>query len=237
MDGKLVVFHDQTLLRLFSHQSRIDQLTFSEVQRLSRSSSDPQSSPILLLQQMPEFLKDYSHIELEIKTCDRTNYEQLIQSLKQCLDQPDFHNLPLTLTSFDIGLLEKLQTDPVLSQYKRGLLVEPACLQLTAKLLANPALPFKNRNYSKQPLIDMENATMSTKHAFADTVFIALRLAAHRWDYFTLYLIQDLWLNVIDMGLRPPPGPLMISITLSFLLSLALITLLRIILPLFCATN
>ena len=176
LDGKLVVFHDQTLLRLFSHQPRIDQLTFSEIQRLSRSSSDPQNSPILLLQQMPEFLKDYSHIELEIKTCDRTNYEQLIQSLKQCLDQPDFHNLPLTLTSFDIHLLEMLKTDIVLNQFKRGLLVEPACPQLTAKLLANPTLSSKNRNYSKQPFIDIKGAPMSTKQAFADTVFIALRL-------------------------------------------------------------
>ncbi len=178
-DGKLVVFHDDTLLRLFGHQARVDQLTIDQIKRISRCASTDQSESILLLQQMPEYLKDYSHIELEIKTCDRTNYQQLIQSLKQCLVNPQLRNLPFTLTSFDVHLLEKLQTDTVLSQFRRGLLVEPACPQLSIKLMANPAFNHsENSILSKHPIAinDIKNAPMSTGQPFANTVLIALRL-------------------------------------------------------------
>lgn len=175
LDGKLVVFHDENLLRLFSHQSRIDQLTAAQIQRISRSARAEKSDSILLLQQMPKHLKGYSHIELEIKTHERTNYAQLIQSLKQCLVDPNLSSLPLTLTSFDIRLLEQLQADSVLSHFKRGLLVEPTCPQLTIDLMRSPAL-----NPSKRPItdmkIDIKNAAMSTGQPLADTVLIALRL-------------------------------------------------------------
>lgn len=178
-DGKLVVFHDNTLLRLFGHQARVDQLTATQIQLISRCASTDQSESILLLQQMPEYLKDYSHIELEIKTCDRTNYQQLIQALKQCLVDPQLRNLPFTLTSFDVHLLQRLQADTVLRQYRRGLLVEPACPQLTNKLMASPAF-----NHSEQlpptkhrmARYDINHALMSTKQPFVDTVLIALRL-------------------------------------------------------------
>lgn len=178
-DGKLVVFHDDTMLRLFGHQARIDQLSAAQIQRISRSLSTDQSESILLLQQMPEYLKDYSHIELEVKTCDRTNYQQLIQSLKQCLVDPQLYNLPFTLTSFDIHLLQRLQADTVLSQFRRGLLVEPACPQLTLKLMANPAFnDFEHLPATKDRIAinDIKNAVMSTKQPFANTVQIALRL-------------------------------------------------------------
>ena len=179
LDGQLVVFHDDTLLRLFSHQSRIDQLTAAQIQRISRSASANQSDPMLLLQQMPEFIKNYSHIELEIKTSNRTNYQQLIQSLKQCLVTPEFKTLPLTLTSFDVHLLEKLQADIVLSQFKRGLLVEPACPQLTLKLMAQPVFKYAEHLIpSTHPILinDIKNAVMSTGQPFTNTVLIALRL-------------------------------------------------------------
>ena len=162
LDGKLVGFHDENLLRLFSHQSRIDQLTAAQIQRISRSARAEKSDSILLLQQMPKHLKGYSHIELEIKTHERTNYAQLIQSLKQCLVDPNLSSLPLTLTSFDVRLLEQLQADSVLSHFKRGLLVEPTCPQLTIDLMRSPAL-----NPSKRPIIDMKidikNAKLNNK--------------------------------------------------------------------------
>ena len=143
-DGKLVVFHDDTMLRLFSKQSRIDQCTAAEIQRLS-------SDSIMLLEDMPEVLVGYRHIELEIKTHNRTNYSSLLQALKQCLSQSTFKQLPITLTSFDVQLLDYLQADCLLSTFKRGLLVEPISSQ------SNPAL-------------------MSTGQLLSHTIDTALRL-------------------------------------------------------------
>ena len=143
-DGKLVVFHDDTMLRLFSKQSRIDQCTAAEIQRLS-------SDSIMLLEDMPEVLVGYRHIELEIKTHNRTNYSRLLQALKQCLSQSTFKQLPITLTSFDVQLLDYLQADCLLSTFKRGLLVEPISSQ------SNPAL-------------------MSTGQLLSHTIDTALRL-------------------------------------------------------------
>ena len=143
-DGKLVVFHDDTMLRLFSKQSRIDQCTAAEIQRLS-------GGAIMLLEDMPEVLVGYRHIELEIKTHNRTNYSRLLQALKQCLSQSTFKQLPITLTSFDVQLLDYLQADCLLSTFKRGLLVEPISSQ------SNPAL-------------------MSTGQLLSHTIDTALRL-------------------------------------------------------------
>lgn len=143
-DGKLVVFHDDTMLRLFSKQSRIDQCTAAEIQRLS-------SDSIMLLEDMPEVLVGYRHIELEIKTHNRTNYSRLLQALKQCLSQSTFKQLPINLTSFDVQLLDYLQADCLLSTFKRGLLVEPISSQ------SNPAL-------------------MSTGQLLSHTIDTALRL-------------------------------------------------------------
>ncbi|MDY3306667.1 glycerophosphodiester phosphodiesterase [Psychrobacter sanguinis] len=143
-DGKLVVFHDDTMLRLFSRQSRIDQCTAAEIQRLS-------GGAIMLLEEMPEVLVGYRHIELEIKTHNRTNYSRLLQALKQCLSQSTFKQLPITLTSFDVQLLNYLQADCLLSTFKRGLLVEPISSQ------SNPAL-------------------MSTGQLLSHTIDTALRL-------------------------------------------------------------
>ena len=143
-DGKLVVFHDDTMLRLFSRQSRIDQCTAAEIQCLS-------GGAIMLLEEMPEVLVGYRHIELEIKTHNRTNYSRLLQALKQCLSQSTFKQLPITLTSFDVQLLDYLQADCLLSTFKRGLLVEPISSQ------SNPAL-------------------MSTGQLLSHTIDTALRL-------------------------------------------------------------
>lgn len=143
-DGKLVVFHDDTMLRLFSRQSRIDQCTAAEIQRLS-------GGAIMLLEDMPEVLVGYRHIELEIKTHNRTNYSRLLQALKQCLNQSTFKQLPITLTSFDVQLLDYLQADCLLNTFKRGLLVEPISSQ------SNPAL-------------------MSTGQLLSHTIDTALRL-------------------------------------------------------------
>ena len=143
-DGKLVVFHDDTMLRLFSRQSRIDQCTAAEIQCLS-------GGAIMLLEEMPEVLVGYRHIELEIKTHNRTNYSRLLQALKQCLSQSTFKQLPITLTSFDVQLLNYLQADCLLSTFKRGLLVEPISSQ------SNPAL-------------------MSTGQLLSHTIDTALRL-------------------------------------------------------------
>ena len=143
-DGKLVVFHDDTMLRLFSKQSRIDQCTAAKIQRLS-------GGAIMLLEDMPEVLVGYRHIELEIKTHNRTNYSRLLQALKQCLSQSTFKQLPITLTSFDVQLHYYLQVDCLLSTFNRGLLVEPISSQ------SNPAL-------------------MSTGQLLSHTIDTALRL-------------------------------------------------------------
>lgn len=145
-DGRLVVFHDDTLERLCRLQSRVETLTLNELaaiaqrqqssQYLSYSASSPPSSnasassylahPIITLDSMVDELQGYGHIELEIKTHHRSNPTYLTHALADYLSDSQFSQLPLVLTSFDTTLLAHLQRHPTLQQYPRGRLTESA---------------------------------------------------------------------------------------------------------------
>lgn len=72
-------------------------------------------------------LSQFTHIELEIKTHERTNHAKLVQALLHYLVNSSLSNLPLVLTSFDKKLLAQLQRHKQLSSIPRGLLVlEPS---------------------------------------------------------------------------------------------------------------
>ena len=160
-DGHLIVFHDDNLLRLGGRQSRIDQLTLNEIRRItigsepilvledlltysssnrsSISSANPMSSskcdsdqPSSLFHSM----KHFRHIELEVKTHQRTCYPHLIAALESSLLGSDLGQLPIVLTSFDTTLLAYLQRHTGLSAIPRGLLVEAPSM---IKTLANTA--------------------------------------------------------------------------------------------------
>lgn len=187
-DGKLVVFHDDTLLRLLSRQSRVDQCTAHEIQSISQSAMSMDSRqnnqnilpPVMLLEEMPLVLEGYSHIELEIKTHNRTPYPKLIESLKQSLAKPEFAQLPLTLTSFDLQLHHHLQADPKLSRFKRGLLVEPVSPQVLTELtLYGRNFSYQNNNTGQKTNRNSrlyKDTLMSTGSPLAQTVETALRL-------------------------------------------------------------
>ncbi|GAA0319100.1 glycerophosphodiester phosphodiesterase [Psychrobacter aestuarii] len=128
-DGHLVVFHDDTLVRLCGLQARIDQLTWLEVQRHLQS-----GHPIITLAQLaellsapaplsPRFVPRFSHIELEIKTHSRTNHRRIIHALEHDFRTTALASLPITLTCFDTELLLQLQRHPILRHIPRGLLV------------------------------------------------------------------------------------------------------------------
>lgn len=182
-DGHLVVFHDETLVRLCGLQSRIDQLTLHEIKRHLQSgqqimtldklaqalipampidapktpstarpqtqqqalarlfntsspiasvtdkhhpnhehepSSNEAATPILPTQKN---LTAFSHIELEIKTHDRTNYPKLTEALGRYLLDSPLSDLPIVLTSFDVQLHAQLQRHKRLCTIARGLLV------------------------------------------------------------------------------------------------------------------
>ena len=77
-------------------------------------------------------LAQFSHIELEIKTHDRTNHSMLIEALTRYLVDSPLANLPITLTSFDRQLLAQLQRNQALRSIPRGLLVKESRLLATA---------------------------------------------------------------------------------------------------------
>lgn len=74
-------------------------------------------------------LRPFTHIELEIKTHNRTNYSKLIRALCHYLIDSPIATLPIVLTSFDRQLLLQLQRNKLLLPIARGLLVrEPRLL-------------------------------------------------------------------------------------------------------------
>lgn len=125
-DGHLVVFHDEDLARMCGQQSRIAQLTLAEIRRHLQL-----GHPIITLASIAQTLHEFSVIELEIKTHERTDYTALIQALaRDLIDTPLIH-LPLVLTSFDTELHVRLQRHQQLKRLPRGLLIR------TAEALAN----------------------------------------------------------------------------------------------------
>lgn len=169
-DGHLVVFHDDTLLRLCGLQSRIDQLSLVEIQRYLQSghqiitldalsqalplslkemaasklsaaqllselqkrarnslyglpSIAPFLAPTSSVESQAHALTRFTHIELEVKTHDRTNYRQLIKALANYLVDSPLASLPIVITSFDTYLHAKIQRHKSLNKLRRGLLV------------------------------------------------------------------------------------------------------------------
>lgn len=169
-DGHLVIFHDDTLLRLCGLQSRIDQLSLVEIQRYLQSGHQiitldalSQALPLSLkeiaasklsaaqllselqkrarnslygLPNMAPFLSAtssvesqahaltrFTHIELEVKTHDRTNYRQLVKALANYLVDSPLASLPIVITSFDTYLHAKIQRHKSLAKLQRSLLV------------------------------------------------------------------------------------------------------------------
>lgn len=148
-DGHLIIFHDETLQRLCGLQSRVDQLSLVEIQRqlqsghkiitldmLAQSMIYPSkavlfqsslSKYLIPVTQKPKIListlTQFTHIELEIKTHDRTNYSKLIQALTRYLVDTPLASLPIVLTTFDVQLLAQLQCNKSLAHIPRGLLV------------------------------------------------------------------------------------------------------------------
>lgn len=154
-DGHLIVFHDDTLQRLCGLQSRIDQLSLAEIQRhlqnghqiitLDRlvqalptsadklSVSELSSEPQKRAQKSPaHVLTPFTHIELELKTHNRTDYLKFIGALTRYLVDTPLTSLPITLTSFDVQLLAQLQRNKLLAPFSRGLLVRTPELLATA---------------------------------------------------------------------------------------------------------
>lgn len=151
-DGQLIVFHDDTLQRLCGLQARVDQLNLHEIQRHTQS-GHPIITLDRLTQLLPSSrlnpgirpqrqalnrlsgltpkhlavsahaLTSFTHIELEIKTHERTPYPKLIQALVRYLFNTPLSTLPLVLTSFDRQLLSQIQRHKKLSLLPRGLLI------------------------------------------------------------------------------------------------------------------
>ena len=117
-DGHLMVFHDDNLERMCGQQSRIDQLTMAELQRYLQFGQH-----IVTLASIAPVLNDFTYIELEIKTNDRTDYGKLIKALAHDLIDSPFANLPIVLTSFDMELHARLHCSKLLKHIPRGLLI------------------------------------------------------------------------------------------------------------------
>ena len=117
-DGQLIVFHDDNLQRMCGQQSRIDQLTLAEIQRYRQD-----GHPLITLDRAYQVLTNFSYIELEIKTHERTNYTQLVHALTRSLTDTPIASLPIVLTSFDTELHTRLQRSKSLMHIPRGLLI------------------------------------------------------------------------------------------------------------------
>lgn len=132
-DGHLVIFHDDTLERLGRHQARLDQLTLKEIQRIHLGGGPIlalddlvhyQPTPHGLQASLFESMLNFSHIELEVKTHERSHYRAILKALERSLLDSDLGKLPIVLTSFDTTLLACLQRHRQLSHIARGLLTE-----------------------------------------------------------------------------------------------------------------
>ncbi|WP_019673004.1 glycerophosphodiester phosphodiesterase [Psychrobacter lutiphocae] len=165
-DNKLLVYHDDNLLRLHQRQSRLDQCSSSELMRQTQD-----SDTLILLEDMASYLTGYQRIELEIKTHSRSNYRQLMYALRQALVNTNLSKLPITLTSFDLTLHQHLLTDTSLKHLPRGLLVEPKSMPTTTDI--------SNLNLQ---------TVMSTNAPLLDTALIAKRLGCQGVGlYFALF--------------------------------------------------
>ncbi|PKG34140.1 glycerophosphodiester phosphodiesterase [Psychrobacter sp. Sarcosine-3u-12] len=126
-DEQLIVFHDDNLQRMCGQQSRIDQLTLAEIQRYRQD-----KHPLITLDRAYQALTNFSYIELEIKTHERTDYGKLIRALMHDLIDSPLASLPIALTSFDVELHARLQRNKTLQHIPRGLLIRTPKTLLSA---------------------------------------------------------------------------------------------------------
>ncbi len=135
-DNKLLIIHDDNFNRIANMQARIEQITAKQAKHIftvnhnylpsfiKQYQAEPLPNTLILLEELLPYLSSYQHIELEIKTHQRTNHKKLIEALASCLTKKQFKHLPLTLTSFDGHLLYLLKHHTRLAHYPRGLLTE-----------------------------------------------------------------------------------------------------------------
>ncbi|MDO5651376.1 MAG: glycerophosphodiester phosphodiesterase [Moraxella sp.] len=117
LDNELAVFHDDNLVRLTGDQSELGEMSLVRLQT-HPIHHQHRWHMIPSLREIAPYLNGYRYIELEIKTTIKTDYHRLVHAITKAL--PHLRHLPITLTSFDVRLLERLQH----LDTPKGLLVE-----------------------------------------------------------------------------------------------------------------
>lgn len=122
-DNSLIVIHDDNLFRTTGKLASVYQSQFSDLalhdHRLQwKNWATPEPTP--LLQQALQLLKNFQHIEVEVKTVSgQAEAERLIETLQQQLTG---FETQVTITSFDEKILHVLQQQQ--SHFQRGFLIE-----------------------------------------------------------------------------------------------------------------
>lgn len=179
-DGKLVVFHDDTLNRCVGQQGRVDQMNSAVLATMQQrkltkelTATDNKLTKISLLSDVLPYLTGYQYIELEVKTHQRTDHDTLANALVQTLADID-RSLPIRLTSFDCKLHEALQRHDAVQRKKfpltRGLLTEvtlttsadTAQLIYTAKRLGCVGVAIHFTQLTEQRIKQLHAAKLST---------------------------------------------------------------------------
>ncbi|KAA8731648.1 glycerophosphodiester phosphodiesterase [Acinetobacter qingfengensis] len=122
-DTELSVIHDDNFLRTAGIDYQVKDCTQQDTQRFNQIKGWEfwhQTEPLPLLRQVMHVLKDFQHIEVEVKSVkNEKNAEKIVHTLQQQLQHCKDH---ITITSFDLKILKALQSQQ--SDFKRGLLVE-----------------------------------------------------------------------------------------------------------------
>lgn len=137
-DGELAVFHDDDCIRCCGRQLRIDQLCTHALahiiqQRLFHqfraSLPSAKVEGITTMAAVVPLLSGYQHIELEVKTHERSCVHKLVQALFHAYHAQQLGKLPITLTSFNAKLLYQLKQAKF--PLPTGLLLESLPIQET----------------------------------------------------------------------------------------------------------
>mgnify|MGYP003553948322 CR=1 FL=1 len=122
-DQQLVVIHDDNFLRTTGHNQLVEPLCIGDLCYYDHRHTWqdwPQQEPTPTLQQALDILKDFRHLEVEVKSVkDDATAERLVQRLETTLAGLE---KIATITSFDTKILSALQKNQ--SIFKRGLLIE-----------------------------------------------------------------------------------------------------------------
>lgn len=122
-DGNLVVMHDPDFERTTGICKNLNDCSLHEVKKMDHRlqwTLWPQPEPTPLLAEVLHVIKDFTHIELEIKSVANTLAAQRL--IYQLLPLLNGFEQQITLTSFDLNILKCLNR--YVPQCKRGLLVE-----------------------------------------------------------------------------------------------------------------